>query len=664
VTGTVSFHPTDVKVCEDVEVSITVTAAWQLYSQTAYKITTPGLHFNCSAPASHTGNDTVFGGVAMMASWPFEVEFYEGNAYTTYVDSYLIATYRGQDTLPFGETYTLVLDRANGLKKGCPDNSTWSVYRYTLTPNYLPNQAFPTAAPTPHQTSFHPTEAPVVMTDTSSTFYPTSLPTGPVYAADELKNGSWEYGLVGNLNFQNAYLSQMCFTYSSSLSFFPALPQFDTTINLTITLGFTIRSGDNIKIALPGFTSQKVFTKVNPGRVYHHNNTQVWIKEDYLTTTLSNVTEGDIFQTGLHFINDAEAWTGTWNEGDNSTGYRDSYLRVYAGKTYPAGSALSIIIDKCPNGLMSLWGYEDNYPGFNFVVTGGVYYTNITHPDTVDAIGDNCKAFDYCSGNGRCNYNTSSCTCFDGYGSSWDHLQAVSDDFKPDCSSKTCPTGAAIGTLGKYNNGTGNGMHRTIECSANGVCNRDNGVCRCFEGFDGRACERMKCPTGIGGKICSGRGVCKPMHRLVYDDRALPLSNAAFGTVEYSSEKLNGTKSSWDSHLGSACVCDSAWSVGLDSGETQLAEFFGPACELRRCPSGDDPITTTVTETNCQGVSQTGGSDAGASGNLCHIDCSNQGTCNFETGECTCFPSYYGHDCGSRRTDVSAQVYSRKVLDL
>lgn len=30
-----------------------------------------------------------------------------------------------------------------------------------------------------------------------------------------------------------------------------------------------------------------------------------------------------------------------------------------------------------------------------------------------------------------------------------------------------------------------------------------------------------------------------------------------------------------------ACVCDSAWSVGLRSGQTQLAEYFGPGCEFR-----------------------------------------------------------------------------------
>ena len=48
------------------------------------------------------------------------------------------------------------------------------------------------------------------------------------------------------------------------------------------------------------------------------------------------------------------------------------------------------------------------------------------------------------------------------------------------------------------------------------------------------------------------------------------------------------------------CVCDSGWPEGFTSGTTQLSEYFGAACEFRRCPSGDDPTTLTVNETNCE----------------------------------------------------------------
>jgi len=49
---------------------------------------------------------------------------------------------------------------------------------------------------------------------------------------------------------------------------------------------------------------------------------------------------------------------------------------------------------------------------------------------------------------------------------------------------------------------------------------------------------------------------------------------------------------SWDHDVTHKCVCDSSWPVGLDAGQRQLSEWFGPDCSLRRCPSGDDPYTS------------------------------------------------------------------------
>ena len=103
---------------------------------------------------------------------------------------------------------------------------------------------------------------------------------------------------------------------------------------------------------------------------------------------------------------------------------------------------------------------------------------------------------------------------------------------------------------------------------------------------------------------------------------------------------------SWDSDKLTGCVCDSSWPVGLEANKTQLAEYFGPACEFRRCPSGDDPTTSHINETDCFGKSQTGGSDVGLRGNLCHVDCSGRGMCDYKSGVCTCFKGYFGSNCG------------------
>lgn len=108
--------------------------------------------------------------------------------------------------------------------------------------------------------------------------------------------------------------------------------------------------------------------------------------------------------------------------------------------------------------------------------------------------------------------------------------------------------------------------------------------------------------------------------------------------------------STWDGEYSRGCVCDSSWSVGLGSGQTQLAEYFGPACELRRCPSGDDPTTPSVDETDCYGKNQISGHNitrgVGLVGNLCHYECSGQGTCDYSTGVCSCFPGVEGPNCG------------------
>lgn len=102
--------------------------------------------------------------------------------------------------------------------------------------------------------------------------------------------------------------------------------------------------------------------------------------------------------------------------------------------------------------------------------------------------------------------------------------------------------------------------------------------------------------------------------------------------------------STWDQTKIYGCVCDSSWTVGLSSGQTQTPEWFGPDCSLKHCPSGDDPLTST-NETDCYGVTATGGTGVGLTGNVCHVDCANRGICDYKTGVCSCFPGFYGKDC-------------------
>lgn len=187
--------------------------------------------------------------------------------------------------------------------------------------------------------------------------------------------------------------------------------------------------------------------------------------------------------------------------------------------------------------------------------------------------------------------------------------------------------------------------HPSSECSSAGICNREKGLCKCFPGFTGSACQRTTCP---GTPECSDRGKCYDMSRMSSLTNAFPLRSSA--TTEKYYYRTTVDSSTWDGDSSRACVCDSTWSVGLGSGQTQLAEFFGPACEFRRCPSGDDPTTPSVDETDCYGKNQITGhgvhSGVGVSGNLCHYECSGQGICDHSTGVCKCFPGVEGPNCG------------------
>jgi hypothetical protein len=80
---------------------------------------------------------------------------------------------------------------------------------------------------------------------------------------------------------------------------------------------------------------------------------------------------------------------------------------------------------------------------------------------------------------------------------------------------------------------------------------------------------------------------------------------------------------------------------------------------IGHCPSNDDPYTPNTDETDCEGLNTVGGISYGKAGNLCQVDCSNRGVCDYSTGVCKCFNGYYGVDCYLK--DVRA-VYSHNKV--
>ena len=277
---------------------------------------------------------------------------------------------------------------------------------------------------------------------------------------------------------------------------------------------------------------------------------------------------------------------------------------------------------------------------------GPYYFSFSSTIATSKAIGPGCSLLNNCSGHGYCDYCNAKCVCTDGFGSPQDiiaNTKSVPNDFPFDCSGRVCPFGISFSApplLSGENTSTvlANSMHRSSECSGSGLCDRTFGLCKCFEGFTGRACERKTC---LGKPTCSGNGRCLPVQYLSRSSDALPLrGNASAYTVD-----AGGTAATWDANKLVGCVCDSSWSVGLEAGQTQQPEYFGPTCNFRHCPTGDDP-STSVDETDCYNKTTLPGGGLGLLGNKCHVDCSNRGICNFATGACNCFPGYGGSNCG------------------
>jgi len=79
-----------------------------------------------------------------------------------------------------------------------------------------------------------------------------------------------------------------------------------------------------------------------------------------------------------------------------------------------------------------------------------------------------------------------------------------------------------------------------MECSNNGVCDRSSGLCKCRSGFEGSACERMKCG---GTPTCSGRGRCLPIYQLAYQTDAMPLVTDSYKYNFKKAYNVNGTHS-------------------------------------------------------------------------------------------------------------------------
>eukprot|EP01006_Ploeotia_vitrea_P042070 TRINITY_DN66601_c9_g7_i1.p1 TRINITY_DN66601_c9_g7~~TRINITY_DN66601_c9_g7_i1.p1 ORF type:complete len:373 (-),score=5.12 TRINITY_DN66601_c9_g7_i1:154-1272(-) len=160
----------------------------------------------------------------------------------------------------------------------------------------------------------------------------------------------------------------------------------------------------------------------------------------------------------------------------------------------------------------------------------------------------------HCSGHGTCNTDDV-CNCYDNWGVGLTRMSG-------DCSERICPFEIAwVDTPDENGN-----FHKYLECAGRGICNRDSGECACFEGYEGKGCQRSTCPND-----CSGHGTCEYIEDLKYGATWNDYNNVGL----HANAKTFAYRD-WDRHKERTCVCDPLY-----------GDFD---CSKRMCPYGNDVL--------------------------------------------------------------------------
>lgn len=159
-----------------------------------------------------------------------------------------------------------------------------------------------------------------------------------------------------------------------------------------------------------------------------------------------------------------------------------------------------------------------------------------------------------CSGHGTC-MTDDVCKCYDNWGVGMSHDSG-------DCSERMCPFELAwVDVPDKVGS-----FHKYAECAGRGICDRGTGECACFDGYEGKGCQRTVCPND-----CSGHGTCEYIEDMAFAASWNDYENRGF---KHDAKKF--ALHSWDSGKIRGCVCD--------------AQFGDADCSKRMCPYGNDVL--------------------------------------------------------------------------
>lgn len=172
----------------------------------------------------------------------------------------------------------------------------------------------------------------------------------------------------------------------------------------------------------------------------------------------------------------------------------------------------------------------------------------------VTVVGIMAACDNNCSGHGTC-MTDDVCQCYDNWGIGLSHDSG-------DCSDRICPFELAwVDT--PDNAGS---FHKYAECANRGICNRETGECQCFDGYEGKGCQRTTCPND-----CSGHGTCEYI-----EDLHFAATYADYDSRYFIQDPKTFAYRGWDNRKIRGCVCDPTYG-DID-------------CSKRMCPFGNDVL--------------------------------------------------------------------------